>query len=49
MSNILCLRSLTQLEKEEMEAKPKGAEQTFDGLLSENASLKTVIECLNEQ
>ncbi|CAG2242052.1 unnamed protein product [Mytilus edulis] len=32
-----------------MEAKQKGAEQTYDGLLSENASLKTVIECLNEQ
>ncbi|XP_071124205.1 myosin heavy chain, clone 203-like [Mytilus edulis] len=32
-----------------MESKPKGAEQTYDGILSENASLKTVIECLNEQ
>ncbi|XP_052097996.1 uncharacterized protein LOC127732852 [Mytilus californianus] len=32
-----------------MEAKSKRAEQTYDELLSENASLKTVIECLNEQ
>ncbi|CAC5408504.1 unnamed protein product [Mytilus coruscus] len=32
-----------------MEAESKRAEQTYDELLSENASLKTVIECLNEQ
>lgn len=49
VSNTLYLWSFTQFEKEEMEANSTVAKQKYDGLLSENASLNAIIECLKEQ